>query len=90
MCPVSLSTVYAPRAKTWAALPCLETAEMLVLVGVRVDDYGTIMKTIMGTIMRTIIVGIIVIDHNRISDSRGAYTIMAAIMILAPIDSYII
>ncbi len=28
MCPVSLSTVYVPRAKTSAALPCLETAEI--------------------------------------------------------------
>ncbi len=40
------------------------------------DDYGSIMETIMATIMKTIIVGIIEIEHNRRSDSRGASPIV--------------
>lgn len=58
----------------------LEIPSFQRIVGVRVDNYRTIMKTIMGMIMRTIIMEIIIIDYNHISDSRGAYTIMVMIM----------
>ena len=51
-----------------------------IIVGVRINDYGMIMETIMEMIMRTIIVGIIVIDHNHVSTSGGAYMIIVPIM----------